>query len=254
MPPERMMVVRLDGCEAHDCDPVAAALEQFTPLAETLRPGLHAFGTRGPSRYFGGEQVLSELVAQAVADAVPSAQKVGVGTADGLFAAGLAARTGQHSAVLVVPPQHSRQFLAGLPLTSLADPVSPLHSDGRRPGGAARRPVAAGAADAGRRGRAVRGRHAGPLRLARTVGAPAGPRPRRPPDCGPARPRGRLRRGGDRPARRPDRDGGVHGQGAGRHHGGPAGPRRPRLRERRHRGGVRQRPRQPPPLAPRAPL
>ena len=161
--PERMMVVRLDGCEAHDCDPVAAALEQFTPLAEALRPGLHAFGTRGPSRYFGGEQVLSELVAQTVADAVPSAPKVGVGAADGLFAAGLAARaapprtptarptavkghnSGRHidgphgaglpasTAVLMVPPQHSRQFLADLPLTSLADPVSPLHSDGDGP-------------------------------------------------------------------------------------------------------------------------
>ena len=53
-----------------------------------------------------------------------------MGVADGLFAAGLAARaTGASTAVLVVPPQHGRQFLAGLPLISLSDPVSPLHSD-----------------------------------------------------------------------------------------------------------------------------
>ena len=32
-------------------------------------------------------------------------------------------------AAVVVPPQQSRQFLASLPLTSLSDPVSPLHSD-----------------------------------------------------------------------------------------------------------------------------
>ena len=143
----------IDAC---DCEPVAAALEQFTPLAEALRPGLHAFGARGPSRYFGGERALAELVARAVAKAVPSASRAGVGVADGLFAAGLAARAASrtsgtstarapaaetfaaegngagHSvstAVLVVPPQQGRQFLAGLPLISLSDPVSPLHPE-----------------------------------------------------------------------------------------------------------------------------
>ena len=163
-PPERMMVVRLDGCEAGDCEPVAAALEQFTPAAETLRPGLHAFGTRGPSRYFGGEPDLAGLVARAAVEAAPAASRVGVGAADGLFAAGLAARTAPRmpaapldrltavkgaephgtgprraephgtglaasAAVLLVPTRRSRAFLAGLPLTLMADPVSPLSSD-----------------------------------------------------------------------------------------------------------------------------
>ena len=91
-PPARMVVVDVSDIDACDCEPVAAALEQFTPLAEALRPGLHAFGARGPSRYFGGEQALAELVARAVTDAVPSASRAGVGVADGLFAAGLAAR------------------------------------------------------------------------------------------------------------------------------------------------------------------
>ena len=156
--PERMMVVHFDGAETGDCEPVAAALEQFTPLAEALHPGLHAFGTRGPSRYFGGEQALAELVAEAVADTFLTAPRVSVGAADGLFAAGLAARAvtvkqaelrprraapvsqvvaGQRSssglsasaAVLVVPPRQSRQFLAGLPMVSLADPVSPLSAE-----------------------------------------------------------------------------------------------------------------------------
>ena len=125
-----MMVVHLNDSDACDYEPIAAALEQFTPLAEALRPGLHAFGARGPSRYFGGERALAELVARAVADAVPSASRAGVGVADGLFAAGLAARAAAASvAVLVVPPRQGRQFLAGLPLISLADPVSPLHAD-----------------------------------------------------------------------------------------------------------------------------
>ncbi len=148
--PERMVVVRLKDSDPCDIEPVVTALEQFTPLSETLRPGLHAFVARGPSRYFGGEQALAELVIRAVTDAVPSASRVSVGVADGLFAAGLAALTappgtsaarptavaGLHcarppasTAVLVAQPQRSRQFLADLPVVSLADPVSPLHSD-----------------------------------------------------------------------------------------------------------------------------
>ena len=128
--PERMVVVRLKDSDPRDIEPVAAALEQFTPLSEALRPGLHAFGARGPSRYFGGERNLAELVVRAVAGAVPSASRTGVGVADGLFVAGLAARAvGAATAVVVVPPRQGRQFLAGLPLISLSDPVSPLHSD-----------------------------------------------------------------------------------------------------------------------------
>lgn len=130
MPPERMAVVRLKNSDPRDIEPVVTALEQFTPLSEAMRPGLHAFGARGPSRYFGGEQALSELVVRAVADALGSASRSGVGVADGLFAAGLAARVSSSSTtVLIVPPQQGRQFLAGLPLTSLSDPVSPLYSD-----------------------------------------------------------------------------------------------------------------------------
>ena len=124
------MVVRLGDSDARDGELVAAALEQFTPLPEALRPGLHVFGARGPSRYFGGEQTLAELVVRAVADAVPSAPGAGVGVADGLFAAGLAARAAAASvAVLVVPPRQGQQFLASLPLISLADQISPLHAE-----------------------------------------------------------------------------------------------------------------------------
>jgi len=146
-----MVVVDLGDIDACECEPVAAALEQLTPLSEALRPGLHAFGARGPSRYFGGEQALAELVVRAVADAVPSASRAGVGVADGLFAAGLAARVASQAqatsapeapaveecsvtlstptTVLVVPAQQNRPFLAGLPLTLLADPISPLSSE-----------------------------------------------------------------------------------------------------------------------------
>ena len=125
-----MAVVDLGDLDACDGELVAAALEQFTPLAEALRPGLHVFGARGPSRCFGGEQAVAERVARAVTDAVPSVSKAGVGVADGLFTAGLAARVAAASvAVLVVPPRRGGQFLADLPLVSLTYPVSPLAPD-----------------------------------------------------------------------------------------------------------------------------
>ena len=125
-----MAAVNLGDIDACDGELVAAALEQFTPLAEALRPGLHVFGARGPSRCFGGEQAVAERVARAVTDAVPSVSKTGVGVADGLFAAGLAARMAAAPvAVLVVPPRRGGQFLADLPLVSLTYPVSPLAPD-----------------------------------------------------------------------------------------------------------------------------
>ena len=125
-----MVVVDLGDIDTCDCESVAAALEQITPLSEALRPGLHAFGARGPSRYFGGERALAELVVRTAAGAVPSASRAGVGVADGLFAAGLAARAADApTAAVVVPPHQGRQFLARLPLISLSDPVSPLHAD-----------------------------------------------------------------------------------------------------------------------------
>ena len=110
------MVVHLGDSDARDGELVAAALEQFTPLPETLRPGLHVFGAKGPSRYFGGDQALAELVVRAVADAVPSAPRAGVGVADGLFAAGLAARAAAASvAVVVVPPQQGQNSWTACP-------------------------------------------------------------------------------------------------------------------------------------------
>ena len=128
-----MVVVDLDCTSAADGEAVAAALEQFTPVAETLRPGLHAFGARGPTRYFGGEQALGALVARAAASAAPAASRVGVGVADGLFTAGIAARTAARAAtpseVTVVAPQQGRQFLAAVSLARLREPVSPLHAD-----------------------------------------------------------------------------------------------------------------------------
>ncbi len=77
-------------------EPVVRAVEAFTPRIELSGSGLCAFPTRGPARYFGGEQVLAAGIVDRV-DAVLSElgwpNQVCVGIADGPFAACLASRS-----------------------------------------------------------------------------------------------------------------------------------------------------------------
>ncbi len=95
---------------------VGAALEHLTPRIELSTPGVAAFPTRGPSRYFGGDHALAALVMDAVTGVMvglgwPGA--VGVGVADGRFVAEQAARVG---GVTVLAPGTSAAFLAPLPV------------------------------------------------------------------------------------------------------------------------------------------
>src|SRR5204862_325503 len=68
--------------------------------------------TRGPSRYFGGDDALAAKVTATVEGVTGASCRVGV--ADGPFAAELAARRG-----VIVPRGASRAFLAGFPVSSL---------------------------------------------------------------------------------------------------------------------------------------
>jgi protein ImuB len=78
------------GRDARVFEPVAAALDAFTPRIEIVRPGLCQFPTIGPSRYFGGDEALAAKILEAVrATGAP----VRLGIADGPFAAALAARS-----------------------------------------------------------------------------------------------------------------------------------------------------------------
>src|SRR5579862_8428218 len=81
------------------------------------RPGLCAFGTRGPSRYFGGDEALAERVRSTVAEVLPGGHGCRVGVADGVFAAALAARRD-----VVVAPGATAAFLAPLPVRLLEEP------------------------------------------------------------------------------------------------------------------------------------
>lgn len=107
----RITVVGLDADrDARAFEPVVAAVaDELTPRVEVLRPGTLALATRGPSRYFGGDEALAARAA-ALADAVlppGGGVRSRAGVADGPFAASLAARR-----AVVVPPGETPAFLA----------------------------------------------------------------------------------------------------------------------------------------------
>ena len=121
-----LVVVEHDpGRDARAFEPVVAAVETFASRVEILRPGVCAVATRGPSRYFGGDEALAARIAGAVDAVLPAgAPPCGVGVADGRFAAERAARAAGTGAAgtnrwLVVPPGKSRAFLAPFPVRTL---------------------------------------------------------------------------------------------------------------------------------------
>ena len=103
--------------EARTYEIVARAVETFTPRVVLDRPGRCEFPTRGPSRYFGGDDTLAARVRDAVTEVLgPDGHDVRVGIADGVFTARCAARRNA-----VVPPGGSAEFLAPWPVTTLGD-------------------------------------------------------------------------------------------------------------------------------------
>ncbi len=95
---------------------VVQALTEVCPWVDPVRPGVATLPIRGPARYFGDEQAVLARVAEVVAGAAGPGDLVRQGVADGLFAAGLAARAG-----VLVPPGGTPVFLAPWPVAALAD-------------------------------------------------------------------------------------------------------------------------------------
>ncbi len=115
------------GRDARAWEPVVVALETLTPAVEILAPGAAALSTRGPSRYFGGDEALARRVAEEV-DRVVGQPGCLVGVADGRFTAGLAARAAGNASepVLVVPPGSSPAWLAPRPVGALGSEFEAL--------------------------------------------------------------------------------------------------------------------------------
>jgi protein ImuB len=106
--------------EARAFESVARAVEAFTPRLVLDRPGRLSFPTRGPGRYFGGDEALAAQVLAAVrAAGAPDAR---LGVADGGFASELAARAAVPGRAHIVPPGESPVFLAERPVAALGDP------------------------------------------------------------------------------------------------------------------------------------
>ena len=115
--PEAICVDADESNEARTFESVARAVEAFTPRVVLERPGLCEFPTRGPSRYFGGDEPLAACVREAVAEVLgPDGADVRLGIADGAFTAWCAARRSA-----LVPAGESAAFLAPWPVTTFDD-------------------------------------------------------------------------------------------------------------------------------------
>ena len=111
------------GREARVFGAVVAALEAFATRVDPVRPGVCAVPTRGPSRYFGGDEALARMATEAVAGGVAGAgPSAGVGVADGLFAAVLAARAALGARPVIVPAGETPSFLLPWPVSTLDRP------------------------------------------------------------------------------------------------------------------------------------
>jgi len=131
--PEAELLDRDPDREARTFEPIVGALDDITPRIEIVQPGSCLFPSRGPSRYFGGDAELADRLTRTVRRKLATPTAVGVGIADGAFAATLAAQrsagldAGGHDVSVVVPPGESPVFLAEFGVGSLerSGPITP---------------------------------------------------------------------------------------------------------------------------------
>src|SRR6201991_4420742 len=111
-----LIVVEHDPArDARAFEPVVAAVEEVAVGVEVIRRGACALAAKGPARYFGGEEAAAERIVEQVAEACEVESQIGI--AEGVFAAGLAARDG-----LLIPPGETSAFLSGIPIAAIERP------------------------------------------------------------------------------------------------------------------------------------
>ena len=102
--------------DAREFEPVMRAIADSSPRLEMVEPGWVALGSRGPSRYFGGDGRYAGHLADVLAELVGE-REVGIGIADGRFASGVAARLAvRRGSPLLVEPGSTPDFCAPLPI------------------------------------------------------------------------------------------------------------------------------------------
>ncbi|BCY06602.1 DNA polymerase Y family protein [Actinoplanes sp. L3-i22] len=113
--PQLIVVEHDPGRDARAFEPVVAAIEEVAAGVEVVRPGACALAARGPSRYYRGEEAAAERIVEHIAQTCAVESQIGI--ADGVFAAGIAARDGK-----IVEPGRTADFLAGFPVEALERP------------------------------------------------------------------------------------------------------------------------------------
>ena len=119
--PELLVNDRDPVKESRAFEPLMARLDAITPRVEIPRPGRCGFAAKGPTRYFGGEKAVTDLVRTALEAELDGLARVRVGVADGPFAADRAARAAV-DAPLIVAPGATPTFLSGLSISVLGRP------------------------------------------------------------------------------------------------------------------------------------
>jgi protein ImuB len=118
--------------DARAFDHVVEAVAHLVPRVEITEPGTLTFLARGPARYFGGEAAMARTVVRTAAVSLESSMglslaavgSLGLGVADGRFAAGIASRrSAAQGRAMVVPTgtAATAAFLSGLPVQLLVE-------------------------------------------------------------------------------------------------------------------------------------
>jgi protein ImuB len=110
--PHIVVVERDESRDARAFEAVVSAVEAVAPGVDLLRPGVCALHARGPASYFGGEEAAAEHIVEQVAQHAGVEAQVGI--AEGVFAAGLAARSGR-----IVAPGATTAFLADFDIAAI---------------------------------------------------------------------------------------------------------------------------------------
>ena len=124
--PKLEAFARDEKAEARAFEPVMVAAEQVAAGVEVIRPGLLALSARGPARYHGGERALGLVLRDRIAELETGAGSpiiVGIGIADGVTAAGIAARTPGADEPVIIEPGGSAAYLAPFPLSAIGAPA-----------------------------------------------------------------------------------------------------------------------------------
>lgn len=100
---------------------VVRAVSELVPLIEVSEPGVIVFATRGPSRYFGGDEPMANKIMQALRGSIVVDSQFGIGIADSRLAAHISAHISAQTSTetgaeiktaYLVEPEQTKLWLA----------------------------------------------------------------------------------------------------------------------------------------------